>query len=111
MYKLAAVKKADGSWEPRVKVSQQTIKVNNPGIQQVRRFEKDGKYIADMIYQETDPLAEEVMLIDPMDPLRRKQVTMSEVQFKDLLKPIFRQENKCMNSLIYKRSRVKQVQK
>jgi nicotinate phosphoribosyltransferase len=37
VYKLSAVKNENGTWEPKVKVSQQSLKINIPGIHKVRR--------------------------------------------------------------------------
>ncbi|HEX8833371.1 MAG TPA: nicotinate phosphoribosyltransferase, partial [Abditibacteriaceae bacterium] len=37
VYKLSAVREGDG-WKTKIKLSEQAIKVSNPGIQQVRRY-------------------------------------------------------------------------
>lgn len=52
VYKLAAIRAPGESWSYKVKLSEQAIKVSNPGIQQVRRFTADGKMLADLIYDE-----------------------------------------------------------
>ena len=44
VYKLGAIRDAAGAWQPRIKVSEQTIKTSNPGILQVRRYTIDGQY-------------------------------------------------------------------
>lgn len=50
VYKLAALRdETSGAWSPRVKLSEQPVKVSNPGLQQVVRFERDGQYAADVI--------------------------------------------------------------
>ncbi|WNJ19962.1 nicotinate phosphoribosyltransferase [Pontibacter sp. G13] len=54
VYKLAALKDDAGVWQDKVKLSEQAIKVSNPGIQQVRRYFKDGKAAADVIYDATE---------------------------------------------------------
>ena len=56
VYKLAALKNTKDQWEYKLKLSEQAIKVNNPGIQQVRRFFNQNKYQADMIYDSQHPL-------------------------------------------------------
>jgi nicotinate phosphoribosyltransferase len=38
VYKLSALKNAEGRWEPRIKRSEQAAKSSVPGIQQVRRY-------------------------------------------------------------------------
>jgi len=51
VYKLAATRNAsDQPWQYRIKLSEQKIKISNPGIQQVRRFRRDGYFTADAIY-------------------------------------------------------------
>jgi nicotinate phosphoribosyltransferase len=52
VYKLTAIRADDGTWSPRVKVSEQAIKTTTPGILQVRRFVRDGEYAGDMIFDE-----------------------------------------------------------
>ena len=50
VYKLTAVRTTDEEWKYKIKLSEQAIKVSNPGIQQVRRFSAEGMALADMIY-------------------------------------------------------------
>ena len=52
IYKLSAIRDEHGRWRDRVKLSEQTIKVSSPGIQQVRRFYDDRGLVADAIYDE-----------------------------------------------------------
>ncbi|MBS4073195.1 MAG: nicotinate phosphoribosyltransferase, partial [Algoriphagus sp.] len=71
VYKLSAVKNAEGVWEPKVKISQQSLKINVPGIHTIKRYFSNGKAVADMIYlegQEIDPKG--VVIIDPNDATR-----------------------------------------
>jgi nicotinate phosphoribosyltransferase len=55
VYKLAAIRSGpDAPWQYRVKLSEEPIKVSNPGIQQVRRHSgPDGRFVGDVIYEET----------------------------------------------------------
>src|SRR6266849_1713418 len=55
VYKLSAIRKTDGSWEHKVKLSEQTAKVTNPGVLQVRRFQEGKEFIGDAIYDEARP--------------------------------------------------------
>lgn len=92
VYKLSAVKNAEGVWEPKVKVSQQSLKINVPGIHTIKRYFSNGKAVADMIYlegQEIDPKG--VVIIDPNDATRRKRLMPAFYKEEDLLKPIFKQ--------------------
>ena len=50
VYKLSAIQNKDGSWEHKLKLSEQSIKTSNPGRQQVRRFFKEGIPVTDVIY-------------------------------------------------------------
>ncbi|NVJ87297.1 MAG: nicotinate phosphoribosyltransferase [Algoriphagus sp.] len=90
VYKLAAVKDEKGFWQPKIKVSQQSLKINIPGIHNVKRYYSQGKAVADMIFledQEINPRG--TVIIDPLDPTRRKRIMPAFYQGEDLLKPIF----------------------
>lgn len=90
VYKLSAIRDKNGSWEPKIKVSQQSLKINIPGLHTVKRFFSKGKAVADMIYledQELNPQA--ALIIDPNDPTRRKRLMPAFYQEEVLLKPIF----------------------
>ncbi|MEM9984582.1 MAG: nicotinate phosphoribosyltransferase, partial [Bacteroidota bacterium] len=52
VYKLAALQSEKGEWEYKIKLSNDAVKVSNPGIQQVFRFVKDGEMIGDLILHE-----------------------------------------------------------
>ncbi|WP_462318991.1 beta/alpha barrel domain-containing protein, partial [Marinilabilia sp.] len=95
VYKLSAIENKSGEWENRIKLSEQSIKINIPGLQQVKRFYKDGKMAGDMIYDERTDLSGTVRMIDPADPTRSKKLNKEELTCEDLLKPVFRQ-GKCM---------------
>ncbi|RAK68238.1 nicotinate phosphoribosyltransferase [Hymenobacter edaphi] len=91
VYKLAAMKKEDGSgWQYSIKLSEQIAKTSIPGILQVRRFfGPDGKPVADMLYNTAESLPEQLTIVDPLDATRRRPVQSSE--FRELLEPVFRQ--------------------
>ncbi len=50
VYKLGASRGADGTWHECIKLSEQPIKISNPGVLQVRRLTKAGELAADIIY-------------------------------------------------------------
>ena len=50
VYKLAAIRDEGGAWSHRVKLSEQDIKVSNPGLQQVQRYFRGDQMVADVIY-------------------------------------------------------------
>ena len=89
VYKLAAVRRPGGDWEPRIKLSELAAKVNIPGFSQVRRFEREGEFIADMIWDELDPPAGLAEIVDPMDSTRWKKLP-PDAAHEDLLQPVYR---------------------
>jgi nicotinate phosphoribosyltransferase len=96
VYKLAAVRKPGGPWEPRIKLSEQAVKVSTPGVLNVRRFsqaggETAGLFIADAIYDEQGGAPEPGLaeIVDPLDPLRKKRIPHGAA-FEDLLVPAVR---------------------
>lgn len=89
VYKLSAVRDADGHWQHKVKLSEQAIKVSNPGILQVRRFTRNGESIGDAIFDELFPIQGDCLMVDPMDSTRRKAIP-SDTTGEDLLVPILR---------------------
>ncbi|MCC5946041.1 MAG: nicotinate phosphoribosyltransferase [Bernardetiaceae bacterium] len=90
VYKLSALRKKTGEWDYKLKLSEQAIKISNPGVQQVRRFYTEEECIADMIYDEDmPPVGKDFIIIDPMDMTRRKRIA-SDIQYRELLQPIFR---------------------
>ena len=53
VYKLAAVQDEQGKWEPRMKLSEQLIKISNPGRLQVRRYyDQQGLPAGSQLYDE-----------------------------------------------------------
>jgi len=94
VYKMSALKNDAGHWEPKIKLSEQALKVNNPGIQQVRRFftsHPTGKTpVADMLYETQQALPRKLKIIDPMDITRRKIIKPDGLDYEELLKPVFR---------------------
>jgi nicotinate phosphoribosyltransferase len=90
VYKLGAVRDSrERPWKPRVKVSEQIEKTTIPGVLQVRRFSQDGEYAADAIFDETLGLSSPAVIVDPADPLRRREIPAG-ASGEDLLVPVFR---------------------
>ena len=88
VYKLAAVRGNDGQWIYKVKLSEQSTKVTNPGIHQVRRFRSKTEFIGDGIYDLQCGAPEDFTLVDPLDSTRRKHL-LPGTPFEDLLVPVF----------------------
>ena len=89
VYKLGALKNEDGEWEPKVKLSEQLIKVSTPGMLQVRRYFDDSVARADMVYNQLDTLPETCVIVDPNDNTRQRKHD-SNCRFEDLLQPAIR---------------------
>ena len=90
VYKLSAIQDTNGKWDYRLKTSEQLVKTTNPGILQVRRFfDKEGMVTCDMMYDVEMGFSENIELIDPIDPSKRKKME-SSADHQDLLVPIFR---------------------
>ncbi len=88
VYKLSSLRRPGGAWEPRVKLSEQLIKVSTPGRLQVRRFLRDGKLEGDAIYDEAIGIPPSPTIVDPMDPTRRRRFDAG-LEARDLLAPFF----------------------
>ncbi|MGF1532254.1 MAG: nicotinate phosphoribosyltransferase [Bernardetiaceae bacterium] len=89
VYKISAIRPPKGDWKPKIKLSEQAIKISNPGLQRIRRFyDEDGLAVADMIYEESMPPDEKNLIIDPKDMTRRKKIK-KKMRSVDLLTPIF----------------------
>ena len=90
VYKLGAIQDAGGEWKPKIKLSEQLIKTSTPGKQQVRRyFDDSGRAIADMIYNELQPSSETCVIVDPLDPAHKREMSATGT-FEDLLQPMMR---------------------
>ena len=89
VYKLSAIHSSERIWTPKIKISEQSAKISNPGVQQVRRFFDGGVAIADMIYDCSSPLDEINVLIDPLDMTMQKKIA-NHLDHEDLLIPIFK---------------------
>ena len=87
VYKLAAIRDADGAWSPRLKLSETPGKTSNPGIQQIRRFSAATGFIADVIYDETAGLSDPCRWVDAAGSTQRLP---PEAVGEDLLRPVLR---------------------
>lgn len=89
VYKLSALRDAKGEWEYKLKLSEQEVKISNPGRHQVRRFFCNEKYVIDVIYDLTLGIPEipDAVLLDKT--LQNKRLDDYDA-FVDLLQPVFR---------------------
>jgi nicotinate phosphoribosyltransferase len=69
VYKLGAFRDEHGAWRDVIKLSEQPIKISNPGQLAVRRLRRGGELVADILY-DRDAGLREVALHDIEDPAR-----------------------------------------
>src|SRR5215470_3134399 len=89
IYKLGAVRGPGEKWRYRIKLSDEPAKTSYPGLLQVRRFhQRDGRFVADAIYEIDHPVSEPCVIVD----LETEEATKNpaRTKYSDLLVPIFR---------------------
>lgn len=95
VYKLAAVKDAgDNTFTPKIKLSENTEKVTNPGDKTVYRIysKSTGKIKADLICMKDEVFdPEETMIIfDPIDTWKKTKVLGGTYEMRELLIPVIK---------------------
>jgi len=107
VYKLVAEEK-NGKMVPRIKISENAIKVTNPGYKKVARlYDKDTqKAIADLIMLDHETIDESkpLTIFDPINTWKR--MTLTNFKARELLVPIFR-----LGKRVYKLPSLKEIQK
>ena len=93
MYKLAAVKTGDGEFVPKIKLSENTEKITNPGNKTVYRiYEKtNGKLKADLISLVDDVFDEskDLVLFDPQATWKKTHLKGGTYTMKELMVKVF----------------------
>lgn len=92
VYKLAAIQKEDGSFQPKIKLSENIEKVTNPGNKTFYRIydKATGKIKADLIclvdevFDETAPLK----LFDPAAPWKKTRLAAGSYTLREMLVPV-----------------------
>ena len=99
VYKLAAVTDENGVYKPKIKVSENIVKVTNPGNKTIfRLYDKDtGKIRADLISlaDETYDPNETLMIFDPISTWKKTWLKGGTYTIRELLVPVFIQ-GKCV---------------
>lgn len=90
VYKLSALRSKDGRWIYKLKLSEQAIKISNPGRMQVRRFFYNDQYVMDVLYDLELGISEMPEMVS-IDQAAAKMKLADYDAFVDLLKPIFKQ--------------------
>lgn len=99
VYKLAAVMNEDGVFVPKIKLSENTEKITNPGNKKIYRvYEKEsGKIKADLICLENETYDEKdnLLLFDPAEPWKKTKMKAGTYTLRELMVPIFT-DGKCV---------------
>ena len=93
VYKLAAIQAPNGSFIPKIKLSENSEKITNPGNKKIYRiYEKEsGKIKADLICLEEEAYEEnrDLMLFDPLEPWKKTLLKAGTYTLRALMVPVF----------------------
>ena len=99
VYKLAAIMDENGSFVPKIKLSENSEKVTNPGNKTIYRIydRETGKIRADLIclVDETFSEDEPLVLFDPLEPWKKTKLEPGTYTLREILKPVFL-DGKCV---------------
>ncbi len=94
VYKLSAIQDEKGKWQYKIKLSEQAVKVSNPGRYQVRRFFRDVDAVMDVMYDLELNIPENPHMVSLAAPHNIASISNYD-GFVDLLEPVFR-KGKCV---------------
>lgn len=89
VYKIVAVEE-NGRFKPRIKISENTEKITNPGLKKVYRiYDKEGKAIADLLAKSGQELdfSKPLRYVDPAKPWKNRY--FEQCTAKELQVPVF----------------------
>ena len=93
VYKLAAIQNEAGEFIPKIKISENTEKITNPGNKTIFRvYDKEtGKIRADLICfaDETYDTSEDLLLFDPTATWKKTTLPGGSYTMREILKPVF----------------------
>ena len=95
VYKLGALQDETGTWQYKLKLSENIAKISTPGRLNVARYTLAGQAICDAIYDDDFGLNAGSWLIDPLDPTRRRKVPQ-HVEPQQLLQPYLHKGQLCV---------------
>ena len=99
VYKLAAIMDENGNFVPKIKLSENSEKITNPGNKVIHRiYEKEtGKIKADLIAlaDETFREDEAILLFDPLEPWKKTLLPAGSFTLRELMIPVFL-DGKCV---------------
>ncbi|MBR4966422.1 MAG: nicotinate phosphoribosyltransferase [Lachnospiraceae bacterium] len=95
VYKLAAIKGEDGKFIPKIKLSENSAKITNPGNKKIYRIydKESGKLKADLICLEDETFTENdfILLFDPNEPWKKTRLKPGTFTIRELMVPVFLQ--------------------
>lgn len=94
VYKLAAIKnEGDDTYVPKIKLSENTEKITNPGNKTIYRiYDKEtGKIRADLIClaDESFDESKDMIIFDPIETWKKTKIRGGTYTLRELLKPVF----------------------
>lgn len=102
VYKLAAIRGSDGEFIPKIKLSENSEKITNPGNKTIYRiYEKEsGKIKADLICLVGEVFSEEkpLLLFDSLEPWKKTKLDAGTFTLRELMVPVFKKGICCYES-------------
>lgn len=109
VYKLAAVMGEDGNFVPKIKLSENSEKITNPGNKTIYRvYDRNGMIVADLIALADEKIDgnQPLLLFDPVETWKKTLMKPGEYTLREILVPIFK-SGQC----IYQSPKVMDIQK
>lgn len=93
VYKLAAVlDEKTGEFIPKIKLSENTEKITNPGNKKILRiYDNEGKIRADLICltDETFDEAKDMIIFDPLETWKKTKIKAGTYTLREMMVPVF----------------------
>ena len=95
VYKLAAIQDEQGNFIPKIKLSENSEKVTNPGNKKIYRIydKESGKIKADLICMDDETYTEDepMRLFSPTEPWKKTTLVPGTYTLRELMVPVFKQ--------------------
>ena len=95
VYKLAAIQDDQGNFIPKIKLSENSEKVTNPGNKKIYRIydKESGKIKADLICMDDEIYTEDepMRLFSPTEPWKKTTLAPGTYTLRELMVPVFKQ--------------------
>jgi nicotinate phosphoribosyltransferase len=110
VYKLAAIMNEEGGFVPKIKLSENTEKITNPGNKTIYRiYEKEsGKIKADLISLVGEKFSEDhdLMIFDPIETWKKTKLKAGTYTLREILVPVFK-----AGECVYESPKVMEIRK